>query len=411
MHWTKIVNNNLGVEYMKHYLNMLESIETNGKDKLERTGTGTRSLHSYNFRHQMANGFPLMTTKFVSIKNVMTEWKWMMLGMTDVRWLQDHGCTIWDEWATISQCNKFDRIVGDLGPVYGHQWRNFGATRDSHTMGYMASNWFRQLKENWKNDGTKDTLELDDEYHKEYMGIHTVFDLRDSIIKVAKDKNVVMKPKVKEHYVKDKRTGNKYIYGYDKDGFDQIAWLIKELKFNPNSRRLIVTGWNPQEANEVALPPCHTMWQLHTVVESVVDGKEIGKRILNLSLHQRSGDTFLGVPYNIAFYGFMIEFFALMFDMTPGELVTNTIDAHIYWNHDEAVDTQKGREPHTLPSIEFDWGYIDTMRSFANSITKEMELKEIGNKFNELLTQLRINEDVYISSYNHHPSIKADVAV
>lgn len=395
---------------MKSYLQLLSTIENNGTDKLERTGTGTVSHHAYNFRHKLSEGFPLLTTKFVSFKNILTEWKWMMMGMTDVRWLQDHGCTIWDEWATISQCGKFNRVVGDLGPVYGHQWRNFGATLDEHTMLYISSNWFRQLKDDWKNDGSKDVMNFT-EHQKDYFGVTDNFKLRDRLIDIASERNVMMKPKIELLYPTNKRTGHNYIYGYHKDGMDQVAWLIKELKFNPNSRRLIVSGWNPKDAGDVALPPCHTLWQLHTTVDSVDGGVESGKRTLNLTLHQRSGDAFLGIPYNIAFYAFMIKFFAVMFDMEAGELVTNTVDGHIYWNHEDAVELQKSREPFKLPELVFDPEYVASMRSFVDSITKESDLLKIGQGFTDLVDQLRVGEDAYVTDYQHHPSIKADVAV
>ena len=373
---------------MKNYLNMLGQIQQAGTEKMDRTGTGTTSLHAVNFRHQLSEGFPLITTKFVSLKSVLTEWKWMMMGMTDVKYLNDNGCTIWDEWATVSQCQKFKRVVGDLGPVYGHQWRNFGATRLPHAA-TLYSYYEEELKE-WL--ATDRGLSAD--------GITNPYDMREGSIRRYRDKGLAPYSYQAETMLTPNLPMGKYYYSYYDNGFDQISWLIKELKFNPNSRRLIVSGWNPKEANEVALPPCHTLWQVQT-----------GDNKLNLSLHQRSWDTFLGAPFNIAFYAFMIEFLSMIFDMGAGELSINGIDGHIYSNHHEAIETQQSREPFDLPTLAWDPEYKLLAHKFYESINKNSTLAEIGYGLTRLVNSLKIGEDVYMENYQHHPSIKADVAV
>ena len=167
---------------MKQYLNLLQEIIKKGKMKKDRTGTGTLSLFGYNMRFNLSNGFPLVTTKKCHFRSIVFELLWFLKGDTNVKYLQEHKVSIWDEWSTAEQTARFGRPEGELGPVYGHQWRNFGATQKANGL-------------------------------------------------------------------------------YEQDGFDQIAWLINEIKTNPNSRRLIVSGWNPQEAGQVALPPCHTLFQ------------------------------------------------------------------------------------------------------------------------------------------------------
>ncbi|MFV5590817.1 thymidylate synthase [Acinetobacter variabilis] len=191
---------------MRQYLDLLQHILDNGGDKGDRTGTGTRSVFGHQMRFDLSKGFPLLTTKKVHFRSIVIELLWFLKGDTHVKYLQDNKVTIWDEWATAEQTARFGRPEGELGPVYGHQWRNFGATQNA--------------------DGS-----------------------------------------------------------YNQDGFDQIKWLINEIKTNPNSRRLIVSGWNPNEASQVALPPCHTLFQFF-----VHNGK------LSCQLYQRSADVFLLFP-------------------------------------------------------------------------------------------------------------------
>ncbi|HNP02787.1 MAG TPA: thymidylate synthase, partial [Agitococcus sp.] len=245
---------------MKQYLELMRHIKDNGTFKGDRTGTGTYSVFGYQMRFNLAEGFPLVTTKKVHLKSIIHELLWFLSGDTNVKYLQDNGVSIWNEWATAEQCARFGRSEGELGPVYGHQWRNFGATKNA--------------------DGS-----------------------------------------------------------FSPDGADQIAALVHDLKHNPNSRRLIVSGWNPQEANQVALPPCHTLFQFY-----VADGK------LSCQLYQRSADVFLGVPFNIASYALLTMMLAQVCDLQLGEFIWTGGDCHLYSNHLEQTELQLSREPLPLPT-------------------------------------------------------------
>lgn len=262
---------------MKQYLELLAHILEHGQDKSDRTGTGTRSIFGHQMRFDLADGFPLLTTKKVHFRSIVIELLWFLKGDTHVKYLQDNNVTIWDEWATAEQTARFGRQEGDLGAVYGHQWRNFGATKNA--------------------DGS-----------------------------------------------------------YQSDGFDQIAWLINEIKTNPNSRRLIVSGWNPNEAGEVALPPCHTLFQFF-----VVNGK------LSCQLYQRSADVFLGVPFNIASYALLTHMVAQASSLAVGEFIWTGGDTHLYHNHIDQAKLQLTREPlplcqlHLNPNVKdiFEFSFDD----------------------------------------------------
>lgn len=279
---------------MKQYLKLLQHILDQGADKGDRTGTGTRSVFGYQMRFDLAKGFPLLTTKKVHMKSITHELLWFLKGETNTDYLSANQVTIWDEWATPEQTARFGRQAGDLGPVYGHQWRNFGATKD--------------------NDG------------------------------------------------------------YNDDGFDQISWLINEIKTNPNSRRLIVSGWNPSEAAQVALPPCHTLFQFF-----VVDGK------LSCQLYQRSADVFLGVPFNIASYALLTHMIAQVCDLQVGEFVWTGGDTHLYQNHFEQAKLQLSREPLALCTLKLNPAVKDIFEFTF--------------------------DDIQIVNYHAHPAIKAEVAV
>jgi thymidylate synthase len=280
---------------MKQYLDLMRHIRDNGTFKGDRTGTGTYSVFAHQMRFNLADGFPLLTTKKVHLKSIIHELLWFLSGDTNVKYLQDNGVSIWNEWATAEQCARFGRSEGELGAVYGHQWRNFGATQNA--------------------DGS-----------------------------------------------------------FSPDGFDQIKTLIHDIKHNPNSRRLIVTGWNPAEANQVALPPCHTLFQFY-----VADGK------LSCQLYQRSADVFLGVPFNIASYALLTMMIAQVCDLGLGDFVWTGGDCHLYSNHLEQTDLQLSREPLPLP----------TMR--LNPDVKDI----FAFKF----------EDFTLENYQSHAAIKAPVAV
>jgi thymidylate synthase len=266
-----------------------------GRDRDDRTGTGTRGVFGYQMRFDLSVGFPLLTTKKLHTKSIIYELLWFLSGRTDNAWLTERGVSIWKEWATAEQCARFGRNEGDLGPVYGHQWRNFGAT---------------QLP-----DGT-----------------------------------------------------------YAKDGVDQVRWVLDEIKRNPNSRRLIITGWNPDEQNKVALPPCHTLFQFY-----VQDGE------LSCQLYQRSADIFLGVPFNIASYSLLTMMMAQVCGLKPGTFVHTMGDAHLYSNHFEQARLQLSRDTRSLPTMSLNPAVTDL---FAFQF-----------------------EDFTLSNYDPHPGIKAAVAV
>ena len=264
---------------MKQYLDLLKTILDKGIQKHDRTGTGTISYFGYQMRFNLQEGFPLVTTKKVHLKSIIYELLWFLNGDTNVKYLQDHGVRIWNEWADAN---------GDLGPVYGYQWRH------------------------WR---TPDGREI-----------------------------------------------------------DQIANLIEGLKKNPDSRRHIVSAWNPADVDNMALPPCHTMFQFY-----VVDGR------LSCQLYQRSGDTFLGIPFNIASYALLTMMVAQVCGYKPGDFVHTIGDAHIYLNHIEQVKLQLSRNPYPLPTMKI------------NS-----EVKDIFSfKY----------EDFTLENYQCHPTIKGEISV
>lgn len=264
---------------MKQYLDMLRHIMKNGVDKGDRTGTGTRSVFGYQTRFDLSEGFPLLTTKKLHLKSIIHELLWFLQGSTNIKYLVDNGVSIWNEWADEK---------GELGPVYGHQWRS------------------------WPTP--------------------------------------------------------------DGGSIDQIADIIKTIKNNPNSRRIIVSAWNVADVNNMALPPCHCLFQYY-----VANGK------LSCQLYQRSCDTFLGVPFNIASYALLTMMVAQVCDLEPGEFIHTYGDLHIYSNHFEQVKEQLSREPRALPKMKIN-----------------PEVKDIfGFKY----------EDFELTEYNPYPTIKAPIAV
>ena len=246
----------------------------NGADSSDRTGTGTRSYFGLQMRYPLADGFPLVTTKKLHLRSIIHELLWFLSGDTNIKYLKENGVSIWNEWADEN---------GDLGPVYGHQWRSFPAL-----------------------EPTDQTLDGE--------------------------------PLFKGRSV------------------DQIAQLIEMIKTSPDSRRLIVSAWNPGDVPRMALPPCHTIWQVR-----VINGR------LHLQLYQRSADMFLGVPFNIASYALLQVMLAHVTGYEPGDFVHTLGDAHIYSNHMDQVDLQLTRTPKLLPKIRikrdvssiFDFKYED----------------------------------------------------
>ncbi len=264
---------------MRQYLDLLERVLKTGVEKRDRTGTGTLSVFGHQARYELGDGFPLLTTKKLFVKAIVYELLWFLRGDTNVRWLQEKGVTIWDEWADAS---------GELGPVYGQQWRS----------------WPTQ------HDGT----------------------------------------------------------------IDQIANLVRDIAANPDSRRLIVTAWNPADVPKMALPPCHCLFQFY-----VANGK------LSCQLYQRSADIFLGVPFNIASYALLTMMIAQVTGLAPGEFVHTLGDAHLYLNHLDQAREQLTRKPYALPTLRL------------NSDVKSI----FDFKY----------EDVTLENYRAHPTIKAEIAV
>ena len=264
---------------MRQYLELLQKIMDTGVVKHDRTGVGTKSIFGHQMRFDLSEGFPLLTTKKVHLKSIIYELLWFISGDTNVRRLQEHNVTIWDEWADEN---------GELGPVYGHQWRSWPAP--------------------------------------------------------------------------DGRT------------IDQLSDVVRTIRENPDSRRMIVTAWNPGEIDRMALPPCHCLFQFY-----VAEGK------LSCQLYQRSADTFLGVPFNIASYALLTMMIAQCCGLVPGEFIHTTGDTHIYLNHFDQVREQLSREPRRLPVMRLN--------------------PEVKSVFDFRY------EDFALEGYDPHPAIKAPVAV
>ena len=264
---------------MKQYLDLLRRIKEEGVIKTDRTGTGTKSVFGHQMRFNLADGFPLVTTKKCHLKSIIYELLWFLKGDTNVKYLQENGVRIWNEWADEN---------GDLGHVYGYQWRSW----------------------------------------PDYKGGH----------------------------------------------IDQISQVIEQIKNNPDSRRLLVSAWNVAEVDEMALPPCHLLFQFY-----VADGR------LSLQLYQRSADCFLGVPFNIASYSLLLLMVAQVCGLEPGEFVHTTGDTHLYLNHMEQTDLQLSREPRPLPQMRLN--------------------PDVKNIFDFKY------EDFELLNYDPHPHIKGVVAV
>ena len=268
------------------YEDFMRHVHNHGVLKTDRTGTGTRSVFGHQMRFDLSEGFPLVTTKKVHLKSIIVELLWFLRGDDNVKWLQERGVTIWDEWA---------REDGSLGPVYGVQWRSWP-----------------------KPDGTH---------------------------------------------------------------VDQISEVVKQLKTSPDSRRIIVSAWNPGLIDQMALPPCHAFFQFYVAPAQ----SEGAKPKLSCQLYQRSADIFLGVPFNIASYALLTHMLAQQCDMDVGDFVWTGGDCHIYSNHTEQVELQLSRTPHPYP-------VLNIKRKPASIFDYEYE-------------------DFEVLEYTHHPAIKAPVAV
>ena len=264
---------------MQAYLDLMRHVLEHGHVKTDRTGTGTRSIFGHQMRFDLAKGFPLVTTKKVHLKSIIHELLWFLAGDTNIAYLKAHGVSIWDEWADAN---------GELGPVYGYQWRSWPAPDGRH--------------------------------------------------------------------------------------IDQISQVLRQLRDTPDSRRMIVSAWNPALVDEMALPPCHSLFQFY-----VADGK------LSCQLYQRSADIFLGVPFNIASYALLTLMVAQVCQLQPGEFIHTLGDAHLYSNHLEQAQLQLSREPRPLPVMRLNPAVTDLF----------------AFKF----------EDFTLEGYDPHPAIRAEVAV
>lgn len=292
---------------MKSYIDLLRDVLENGEPHADRTGVGTRSVFGRQWRHDLQTGFPLLTTKKLPLRWVFEELRWFLSGSNRVEPLQTQGVDIWDEWATLDQCSRFGRQKGDLGPIYGPLWRNFGASESGYCGDQPA-------------------------------------------------------------------TGS--------IGFDQLAWLLTEIRSNPNSRRLIVSGWHPWQQTRVALPPCHTLWQIKCHGDT-------GE--MSLHLYARSIDIFLGLPFNIASYALLLKMLACVTGHVARDLIISFGDLHLYNNHVAQAVEQTKRYPRNCPNV-----YI-----IPNSQT--------GQPIERLLSIEWKN--ITLADYDPHPAIKADVAV
>ena len=271
---------------MQAYLDMLRHVLEHGEEREDRTGTGTLSVFGFQNRYDLGAGFPLLTTKKVHFKSVVHELLWLLSGDTNIKYLKDNGVSIWDEWADAN---------GDLGPVYGQQWRRFGASAGSA------------------------------------QGSHP--------------------------------------------GVDQIKDILSQIQTKPRSRRIIVSAWNPADVPNMALPPCHTLFQFYVHT----DGR------LDCQLYQRSADIFLGVPFNIASYALLTHMVAQACGLKPGTFVHTFGDLHLYLNHVEQAQLQLSRAPKALPALKL------------NPQVKDL----FAFKY----------EDITLEAYDPHPGIKAPVAV
>lgn len=301
---------------MIQYLDLLRHVREHGKFKADRTGTGTYSLFGAQARFPLRENFPVLTTKKLHLRSIIYELLWFLRGETNVRYLQENKVTIWDEWADEH---------GDLGPVYGKQWRHWvKGSRPRRVQNHAAVQ-------------------------------PTLFDLREN--------------GATTHATPAGRRMRKGHWG-----IDQIAKVVAEIKTNPDSRRLIVSAWNVADIDNMALPPCHTMFQFY-----VSEGE------LSCQLYQRSADVFLGVPFNIASYALLTLMVAQVCGLKPGEFVHTFGDLHLYANHLEQAKLQLTREPRALPQMKI------------NPKVKSIDAFRF--------------EDFELTGYDPHPPIKAPVAV
>ncbi len=355
----------------KQYQDLLQSILDYGVEKKDRTGTGTKSIFGYTIRHNMKDGFPVLTTKKMAWKTMVTELLWFLRGDTNIKYLIDNNCHIWDgdaykayeQWYEhMSKTTPFDvprkftqeeliKVIsldkwheeefGELGPIYGKQWRSWGR---KNVVNYDLEN----VK--WSD--------------------------KDKVMELIKNGGDYSKYDVK--------------VTHQNNSIDQIQNLINDLKTNPDSRRLMVNAWNVGELDQMVLPPCHYGFQVYTrptTREEKITNP--GKyRAISLMWNQRSVDTFLGLPFNIASYGLLLTILAKEVNMVPDQLIGNLGDTHLYLNHIEQAKEQIGREPFELPTLNQFPTYEGSRPSIESYVVGDFTLKD----------------------YQSHPSIKAPLS-
>ena len=312
----------------KQYLKLLKDILDNGVEKQDRTGTGTISVFGRQIRHDMSKGFPLLTTKKMAWKQIVTELLWFLRGDTNIKFLVDNGCHIWDGDAYKNYCKSHTSPPSNTGgPLLSD---NLISVRPIQ---YTQEEFINKIK-------------TDDEFAKQWGELGPI-------------------------YGKQWRNWGNFAPFHTVKGIDQISNLINELKTNPDSRRLMVNAWNVGELDSMVLPPCHNLWQMYSVEKE-------GKRYLSIMVNIRSNDVPLGLPFNIASYALLLEIIARMVDMTPDELIINIGDAHVYLNQIEGVREQLTREPFELPKITISNnlnfnGNIDTFLNSCSITDFEIE--------------------------------------
>jgi len=322
----------------KQYQELLQTILDYGVEKKDRTGTGTKSIFGYTIRHNMQDGFPVLTTKKMAWKTMVTELLWFLRGDTNIKFLVDNGCHIWDGDAYKNYCKK---VIRDKDIV--HYLKSY--SRDTNGVPTIEPYSKEEFIERIKND---------DEFAKKWGELGPV-------------------------YGKQWRNWNSSEAEFEGlSGIDQIQNLINDLKTNPDSRRLMVNAWNVDELDQMTLPPCHYGFQCY-----VREGK-----YLSLMWNQRSVDTFLGLPFNIASYGLLLTILAKEVNMVPDQLIGNLGDTHLYLNHIEQAKEQIGREPFELPTLNQFPTYEGSRPSIESYVVGDFTLKD----------------------YQSHPSIKAPLS-
>jgi thymidylate synthase len=381
------------------YLKLLKDILDNGVEKQDRTGTGTRSVFGRQIRHSMSDGFPLLTTKKMAFKTMVTELLWFLKGDTNIKYLVDNGCNIWNgdaykaymtkygydnidcplsmgEFITkIKTDEEFAKENGELGPIYGAQWRGW-------------------------------------EYNE--------------------PKNIIKTESVTWPYEPNPHTYQQRVGSFKIKQIDQIQNLINDLKTNPDSRRLMVNAWNVGELDAMVLPPCHYGFQVYTrelsaeerhpelyqklaaknfetvdidkEIHLICDENKVPKRAISLMWNQRSVDTFLGLPFNIASYGLLLEIIAKEVNMVPDELIGNLGDVHLYKNHIEQAKEQITRESYPLPKLHINDEF------WSSTCLYDTPEEKYKNAWPDVTPHSMAVHDFTIETYQSHPTIKAPLS-